>query len=262
MATLRVVADAVVRAHADPLRDRAVLLQLLGESLLGTHRLVSRLRRGSHAAERNVRAGAAWVVSGGPVGTGGDAQRALRRSGAPPWAAGAGGLFSPWRRPRAQNKDAPPAPNPVADRREDENWEFLALAGAAAQCPQPRTRAMSASCERALPVACVQSVWLLRRLETRARDSHAWSRTCKQNIVSNCKEGVAVKSKKREPIHSVRRPRGRNGGADGDLGELVDVDGQPPDGEPHAQAALGAHAQALGGLARGRRAAASARRAR
>ena len=146
----RRVPDGVARAHADPLRDRAVLLQLLGESLLGTHRLVSRLRRGSHAAEQNVRAGAAWVVSGGPVGTGGDAQRALRRSGAPPWAAGAGGLFSPWRRPRAQNKDAPPAPNPVADRREDENWEFLALAGAAAQCPQPRTRAMSASCERAL----------------------------------------------------------------------------------------------------------------
>ena len=40
VATLRVVADAVVRAHADPLRDRAVLLHLLREEELGAQRFV------------------------------------------------------------------------------------------------------------------------------------------------------------------------------------------------------------------------------
>ena len=42
--------DGVARAHADPLRDRAVLLQLLGERLLDGEGLVARLRAGAGAA--------------------------------------------------------------------------------------------------------------------------------------------------------------------------------------------------------------------
>ena len=42
VAALRIVANGVARAHADPLRDRAVRLHLRGERLLDAHRLVGR----------------------------------------------------------------------------------------------------------------------------------------------------------------------------------------------------------------------------
>ena len=42
VATLRVIPDLVVRAHANPLRDRPVLLQLLGQRLLDAESLVAR----------------------------------------------------------------------------------------------------------------------------------------------------------------------------------------------------------------------------
>jgi len=48
VATLRVVPDAVVRAHANPLGNWPVLLQLLGQRLLGAESLVAR-----HPAKRN-----------------------------------------------------------------------------------------------------------------------------------------------------------------------------------------------------------------
>ena len=53
VATLRVIPDLVVRAHANPLRDRPVLLQLLGQRLLDAESLVA--RHGSAQGKVHVR---------------------------------------------------------------------------------------------------------------------------------------------------------------------------------------------------------------
>jgi hypothetical protein len=45
VAPLGVVADRVARAHADPLRDRPVLLQLLGQLRFDAKCLVGRLKQ-------------------------------------------------------------------------------------------------------------------------------------------------------------------------------------------------------------------------
>jgi len=56
VATLRVIPDLVVRAHANPLRDRPVLLQLLGQRLLDAESLVAR----HGAAQGNVHVRRLW----------------------------------------------------------------------------------------------------------------------------------------------------------------------------------------------------------
>jgi hypothetical protein len=48
VATLGVVPDGVAGTQTDPLRDRAVLLLLLGKEHLGAEGLVGRLRRGGN----------------------------------------------------------------------------------------------------------------------------------------------------------------------------------------------------------------------
>ena len=45
MAALGVPFDGVVRAHANPLRQRSVLSLLLGQGALGAERLLRRLRK-------------------------------------------------------------------------------------------------------------------------------------------------------------------------------------------------------------------------
>ena len=61
VATLGVVADGVVGAHANPVRDGAVLLHLLAQLLLDAERLLGRHgdeRRGSLTTQRKRAAGA------------------------------------------------------------------------------------------------------------------------------------------------------------------------------------------------------------
>ena len=88
--------NAVARAHADPLRDRAVLLHLLGERLLDSQRLVCRLggqgRRAEarEATKRQQTAERQQDARGGRVSTtsSGAAQRPRgeqRRGGRGPW---------------------------------------------------------------------------------------------------------------------------------------------------------------------------------
>ena len=52
MPPLGVIADLAVRPHPDPLRDRAVLLRLLGERHLSAKALVRRLERRGEQAMR------------------------------------------------------------------------------------------------------------------------------------------------------------------------------------------------------------------
>jgi hypothetical protein len=86
VATLRIVADLVVRLVAEPLRDLPVLLCLAGELLLDHERLVSRLRarerperEGGSEAELGIGAVAsaptAGARGGARVGGGGDQRR-------------------------------------------------------------------------------------------------------------------------------------------------------------------------------------------
>ena len=88
--------NAVARAHADPLRERAVLLHLLGERLLDSQRLVCRLggqgRRAAvrEATKRQQTAERQQDARGGRVSTtsSGAAQRPRgeqRRGGRGPW---------------------------------------------------------------------------------------------------------------------------------------------------------------------------------
>ena len=70
VATLRVIPDLVVRAHANPLRDRPVLLQLLGKRLLDAEALVTRhgaakRRGGAHVNKLRSRPRSAGSLRGG-----------------------------------------------------------------------------------------------------------------------------------------------------------------------------------------------------
>ena len=152
-------------------------------------------------------------MSGGPEGTGGDAQRPLRRSGAPPWVAGAAGLFSPWRRPRAQNGEgtsrSKPRARPTAQR--DGGARFVLVVGVLflpGQGPAtPATPETSSVGElRACVACCVRAI---RVAGSPLPHQRYTNETCKQNIKSKRKEGVQVKSKKREPAREWGGDEGR-----------------------------------------------------